>query len=80
MLDSVQPTAILVSFIGLALLILWETQFMKRQAWSQFLPASLWAVGIGVAIHLVTQGTAWELSPDHMVQIPMLTGSQGFDT
>lgn len=80
MLDSFQPTAILVSFIGLALLILWETKFMKRQAWSQFLPASLWAVGIGVAIHLVTQGTAWELSPDHLVQIPMLAEGQGFDT
>jgi len=72
MLDSFQPTAIVVSLIGLALLLLWETAFMKRQSWSQFLPASLWAVGLGVLVNVLTQGTAWELSPDHLVQIPMI--------
>jgi len=72
MLESFQPTAIVVSLMGLALLLLWETAFMKRQSWSQFLPASLWAVGLGVVANLLTQGTAWELSPDHLVQIPMI--------
>lgn len=72
MLESFQPTAIVVSLIGLALLLLWETAFMKRQSWSQFLPASLWAVGLGVVANVLTQGTAWELSPDHLVQIPMI--------
>lgn len=72
MLESFQPTAIVVSLIGLSLLLLWETAFMKRQSWSQFLPASLWAVGLGVVANLLTQGTAWELSPDHLVQIPMI--------
>lgn len=73
MLDAFQPTAILISLIGLGLLLLWETKFMKRQAWSQFLPASLWAVGFGVLINLLTQGSDWELSADHLVQIPMLS-------
>lgn len=72
MLESFQPTAIVVSLLGLALLLLWESAFMKRQSWSQFLPASLWAVGLGVVANLLTQGTAWELSPDHLVQIPMI--------
>jgi MFS superfamily sulfate permease-like transporter len=72
MLESFQPTAIVVSLVGLALLLLWETAFMKRQSWSQFLPASLWAVGLGVVANVLTQGTAWELSPDHLVQIPMI--------
>ena len=72
MLDSFQPTAILVSMVGLALLLLWETKFMKRQSWSQFLPASLWAVGIGILVNVLTQGTSWQLSSDHLVQIPML--------
>ncbi len=77
MLDSFQPTAIAISFLGLALLLLWETSFMKKQSWSQFLPASLWAVAFGVVINLMTQGTSWELSADHLVQIPMLAEGQG---
>lgn len=72
MLGSFQPTAILVSLLGLALLLLWETKWMKSQSWSQFLPASLWAVAFGVGINVLTQGTSWELSPDHLVQIPLL--------
>lgn len=77
MLDSFQPTAIAISLLGLALLLLWETSFMKKQSWSQFLPASLWAVAFGVVINLLTQGTSWELSADHLVQIPMLAEGQG---
>lgn len=50
---------------------------MKKQSWSQFLPASLWAVAFGVVINLLTQGTSWELSADHLVQIPMLAEGQG---
>jgi MFS superfamily sulfate permease-like transporter len=80
MLDSFQPTAIVISLLGLALLLLWESPFMKKQAWSQFLPASLWAVAFGVLIHVLTQGTSWELSSDHLVQIPVLAEGQGFST
>jgi len=72
MLESFQPTAILVAAIGLGLLILWETSWMKRQAWSQYFPGSLWAVGVGVLIHILTLDTSWQLSPDHLVQIPIL--------
>ncbi|MGB1384958.1 MAG: SulP family inorganic anion transporter, partial [Flavobacteriales bacterium] len=77
MIDSFQPTAIAISLLGLVLLLLWETSFMKKQSWSQFLPASLWAVAFGVVINLVTKGTSWELSADHLVQIPLLAKGQG---
>ncbi|MDG1674260.1 MAG: SulP family inorganic anion transporter [Flavobacteriales bacterium] len=76
MFESFQPTAILVSLIGLGLLLFWETAFMKRQSWSQFLPASLWVVGIGVVINVLTKGTGWELSADHLVQVPMLADGE----
>ncbi len=77
MIDSFQPTAIAISLLGLGLLLLWETSFMKKQSWSQFLPASLWAVAFGVVINMLTQGTSWELSADHLVQIPILEEGQG---
>jgi MFS superfamily sulfate permease-like transporter len=77
MLNSFEPAAIAASVIGLALLLLWETNWMKSMSWSQYLPASLWVVGAGVAINLWTQGTDWALSNDHLVQIPLFSAQGG---
>ena len=71
MLSDIQPIAVLISSLGLAVLILWERPFMKRLALAKFLPGSLVAVLLGVGIHLLTRGDQG-LSNDHLVQLPAI--------
>jgi MFS superfamily sulfate permease-like transporter len=80
MMGAVQPAAILVSLVGLGLLLLWETSFMKRQSWSQFVPASLWVVGIGVLANVLTQDTAWAFTSNHLVQIPIIAEGESISS
>jgi len=70
MLDNITPTALLISALGLAALILWERPFMKKLSLTTILPGSLMAVLIGVAIHLATQGSG--LTLDQLVQLPVI--------
>ena len=73
MLDFIQPVAVIIAIVGLFFLILWERPFMKAMAWTRYLPGSLLAVISGVLIHAFTQNSSIGLSPDHLVQIPLLT-------
>jgi len=73
MLDFIQPVAVIIAIVGLFFLILWERPFMKAMAWTRYLPGSLLAVISGVLIHAVTKSSSMGLSPDHLVQIPLLT-------
>lgn len=77
MMDSIQPIAIAIALAGLAVLILWERPFMKRMAWTQFLPGSLVAVLAGVVIHMATMHDSIGLTADHLVQIPNLVNGWG---
>lgn len=80
MFESFQPTATLISVVGLGLLLLWETKFIKSQKWSHLVPAPLLVVILGVLVYNFTKGGQWELSPEHLVQIPLLTDGQGLST
>jgi len=80
MFDNFQPTATLISIVGLGLLLLWEAKFIKSKQWSHLVPAPLLVVVMGVLVYHFTKGTPWELSPDHLVQIPLLTDGQGLST
>ena len=80
MFESFQPTATLISVVGLGLLLLWETKFIKNQKWSHLVPAPLLVVILGVLVYNFTKGSDWELTPDHLVQIPILTEGQGLST
>jgi MFS superfamily sulfate permease-like transporter len=77
MLEAFEPAAILASVLGLALLLLWETAWMKRFTWSRYLPASIWVVGVGIAINLLSRDGAWALGADHLVQIPLMAEGEG---
>jgi MFS superfamily sulfate permease-like transporter len=70
MLDNITPTALLISVLGLAALILWERPFMKKLSLTTILPGSLMAVLIGVGIHLATLGSG--LTLDQLVQLPVI--------
>jgi MFS superfamily sulfate permease-like transporter len=68
-----EPLAILIAAVSLAILLLWETPLLKRQSWAKLLPGSLLAVTAGILIQQWGGGTAWALSSDHLVSIPEMT-------
>jgi len=73
--DRIEPGALLLSMLALALLILWDKPFMKRFA---LLPAALLAVVVGVALNagFAAFGTSFALSGDHLVTLPVITSAE----
>lgn len=77
MFNYVQPSAILISLLGLGILIFWESSVVKRQSWSQFIPGPLVAVGAGMAVHMFTLNNSWALDAQHLVVIPEMGNGWG---
>jgi carbonic anhydrase len=74
--------AILISFISMALLLLFDAPLMKKFSLFKFIPGSLIVVVIGVIINLVYQTAApnLALSGDHLVQLPVASSLTQFFT
>jgi len=45
--------AIVITVVSLAILIMWEQPFIKKQSWSRIVPGALLAVVLGVVLNLV---------------------------
>ena len=77
-LSRISPLATLIASVAAAILLFYQTGFMKRQAWVKYLPGPLVAVVSGVVLNvfLVPDGHALALSDDHVVQIPMFGSVQ----
>jgi MFS superfamily sulfate permease-like transporter len=77
-LSRISPLATLIASVAAAILLVYQTGFMKRQAWVKYLPGPLVAVVSGVVLNmfLVPDGHALALSDDHVVQIPMFGSVQ----
>lgn len=71
MIDYISPSAMLIAGISLFVLILWEQKFMKKMAWTSLIQGPLVAVVGGIAYAVFTKGTSWELSSDHLVNLPV---------
>ncbi len=72
-LSRISPLATLIATVAAAILLFYETKFMKKQAWVKYLPGPLLAVISGVVLNvfLVPDGHALALTDEHVVQIPM---------
>ena len=72
-LSRFSPLATLIASVAAAILLFYETKFMKKQAWVKYLPGPLLAVISGVLLNvfLVPDGHALALSDEHVVQIPV---------
>ena len=77
-LSRISPLATLIATVAAAILLFYETKFMKKQAWVKYLPGPLLAVISGVLLNvfLVPEGHALALSDEHVVQIPMFGSVQ----
>ena len=73
------PTAITVTGVCLAILVLWETPFMKAQAFTKVLSGSLVAVMAGVVVNLVTQSGGAALTAKQLVDVPTDHAASGID-
>lgn len=65
-----EPWAMLIAVTSLAVLLVWETKWMKGQTWSRLIPGSLVAVLLGATLQLLAPSDC-ALSADHLVNIPI---------
>jgi MFS superfamily sulfate permease-like transporter len=74
MLNYISPGAIIITVIGLAILILWESEFIKKYKFSQLIQGPLVAVVAGVILNIIFKNIpALSLRNDQMVNIPIAT-------
>ena len=73
------PTAMTVTGVCLAILVLWETPFMKAQGFTKVLSGSLVAVLAGVVVNLVTRSGAGALTAKQLVDVPTGHAAGGID-
>jgi len=74
------PGAIVISIVSLALLILFDTTFMKKFAVFKFLPGALFVVVGGIVMNylLGIVKPEWVLGGDHVVQLPVASSAAEF--
>lgn len=78
MLDFITPGAVVIAFVSLAILILWEQRFMKKIKIFQIVQGPLIVVVMGIVFGKVFAGGNFEVSSDHMVSIPVSEDFSGF--
>ena len=72
-------TATAVTFVCVAILLLWETSFMKAQKFTKVLSGSLTAVLAGIVVHLITRSGAGALTTKQLVDVPTGHAASGID-
>jgi MFS superfamily sulfate permease-like transporter len=76
----IQPGALVVALVALAILVLWERPFIKKMKASLWIQGPLVAVAAGVGLNALfkTSAPGLEIEPSHLVQIPVATSVAGF--
>jgi MFS superfamily sulfate permease-like transporter len=72
--------AIIISMISIAILLLFESSFMKKLQLFKFLPGALFVVlcGVGLNIFFSENYTGLALSENHLVQLPVASNAKEF--
>ncbi|MEM6320145.1 MAG: SulP family inorganic anion transporter [Bacteroidota bacterium] len=78
MFQGISPGAVAITLISLAILILWEQPFMKKQSFSKIIQGPLVVVISAIFIGLALQGTEYALRGEQMVNIPVAESISGF--
>ena len=79
MLDFIQPGAVIVTLVSLAILILWERPFMKKIKAFQWIQGPLVAVIAGIVLNQLFIALAPDIAiqASHLVQLPVAEGLEG---
>ena len=80
MFSFIQPGALVVALLSLAVLVLWEQPAVKRLKASLWIQGPLVAVALGIVLNEVFRAVAprFVIAPSHLVQIPVADGVSGF--
>ena len=73
MFSFIQPGALVVALVSLAVLVIWEQPFVKRFKVSRWIQGPLVAVGAGIALKVIFDAVSPDLAiaATHLVQIPI---------
>ena len=76
--QDINPAAVIITTISIAILILWEQTFMKRIKLFQIVQGPLVVVVTGIFLSRFFTGAGYHLDADEMVSIPLAAESGGF--
>ncbi len=77
--QAITPVAVVIGLTGLAILIVYENKWIKKQTFSTYLSGPLLVVLAGVGINMLSISMNGEgLKSDHMVNIPIAGSIYGF--
>ena len=69
--QAITPSAVIITLVCLAILILWEQKFMKDFSFSKIIQGPLVAVVAGIVLNLLFYSVGFlKLEKDHLVQLP----------
>jgi len=68
---NISPGATLIACIAMAILILWEAILSEKGKIFKLVQGPLVAVALGIIYYLVTQGSTWGISDEHLVSVPI---------
>lgn len=72
---GVSPGSVLVGAVSLVLLLIWNSAPVRRQPWARLVPGALVAVLAAVAVNQLLKNVlpAWQVRPEHLVKLPVLS-------
>lgn len=76
---GLSPGSVLVGFTSLALLLLWDGAWLRRRPLVRRVPAALVVVVVAIGLNqLLRAGApAWQVRPEHLVKLPIITSLGG---
>lgn len=79
-LNHLTPVAVLIGIVGIAILIIYETKWVKSKKIFQILSGPLLVVILGIIINSATQNlpSAYKLDATHLVNIPVASSASEF--
>ncbi|MGI9213958.1 MAG: SulP family inorganic anion transporter [Methylococcaceae bacterium] len=79
-LEALSPGAVIVSFVAILIMLLWETTAFKKNPLLSLLPGPLVAVlwGIGFNLHGKEFNPNWAIEDKHLVNLPEIADFAGF--
>jgi MFS superfamily sulfate permease-like transporter len=79
MISAIQPGALVVALVSMAILVVWDFPIIKRFKASTWIQGPLVAVVLGVILNavFVSMAPGLVIEPSHLVQIPLADGPTG---
>lgn len=77
-LGAISTGPLIISASCLAILILWEQPFMKKNPIFSILQGPLVVVAVGIGLNLIFKGTSFGLKPEQLVSIPVSSDIEEF--